>query len=63
MCKENACMSTLNIVVSVTYYLESHNAVFIYCVSHILPTNVKLVDSGHYRALTTLLDKITSIIK
>ena len=35
--------TTLNIIFSVTYYLELCNAISIYCISHILPTNVKLV--------------------
>ena len=30
-------------VFSVTHYLKLHNAISIYCTSHILPTNVKLV--------------------
>jgi hypothetical protein len=35
--------ATLNMIFCVTYYLELHNAISIYCTSHILPTNVKLV--------------------
>lgn len=35
--------STLNIVHSITYYLGFHNTISIYCVSHILPTNIELV--------------------
>ena len=34
---------TLNMIFSVTYYLELHNAISIYCSSHILPTNVELI--------------------
>ena len=34
--------ATLNTIFTVTYDLESHNAISIYCTSHILPT-VKLV--------------------
>jgi hypothetical protein len=33
----------LNIVFSVTYYLELCDAISIYCISHILSTNVTLV--------------------
>ena len=36
-------LTTLNMIFNVTYYLELHNAIFICCISHILPTNVKLV--------------------
>ena len=36
-------ITTLNIVFSVTYYLELHNAITIYCISHFLPTKVKLI--------------------
>ena len=39
----NSSGTTLNIIFSVTYYLELHNAISIYCASHILPTDVKLV--------------------
>ena len=36
--------ATPNIVGSVTYYSELHNAITIYCIlSHFLPTKVKLV--------------------
>jgi hypothetical protein len=35
--------STLNIIFNVTYYVESRNVISIDGVSHILPTNVKLV--------------------
>ena len=35
--------ATLNIVVSVTYYLELRNVISICCKSHVLPTNAKLV--------------------
>ena len=35
--------ATLNMVFSVSYYLELHDVIFIYCRSHILPANVKLV--------------------
>ena len=35
--------STLNIVFTVSYYLELHNVVTIYYISHILSTNVKLL--------------------
>ena len=45
--------TTLNIVFSVTNYLELRNARFIYYKSHILPTHVKLV-VGHYQTLTIL---------
>ena len=38
-----AIHNTLNVIFRVTYYLESRNAISIYCRSHILPTNVKLV--------------------
>jgi hypothetical protein len=30
-------------IFSVTYYLDLHNAISFYCISHILPTNVELV--------------------
>ena len=33
----------LYIVLSVTYYLELRNTIFMYCISRVLPTNVKLV--------------------
>ena len=33
----------LNIAFSVTYYLEISNAIFICCISHIFPTNIKSV--------------------
>ena len=36
-------INTLNIVFSVTYYLELCNTIYIYCIYHILPKNVKLV--------------------
>ena len=35
--------TTLNIVFSVTYYLESCNVITIYCTSHFQSTKVKLV--------------------
>ena len=33
----------LNITFSITKYLESRNAISIYCVTHIFPTNVKSI--------------------
>ena len=35
--------TTLNMIFSVTYYLKLQNAISIYYISHILPTNVKLI--------------------
>ena len=35
-------LTKLNMIFSVTYYLELHNAISIYCTSHIVPTNYKL---------------------
>ena len=35
--------TTLNMIFSVTFYLELHNATSIYCISCILPTDVRLV--------------------
>jgi hypothetical protein len=35
--------TTLDIVFSVTCYLELRNVVYVSCISHILPTNVRLV--------------------
>ena len=32
-----------NMIFSVTYNLALHNAIFIYCTSHIPPSNTKLV--------------------
>ena len=34
---------TLNIVFSITYYLELYNVVILYCISHFMPTKVELV--------------------
>ena len=34
---------TLNMIFSVTYYMDLCHVICIYCISHILPTNVKLV--------------------
>ena len=34
---------TLEMIFSVTFYLELHNAISIDCISHSLPTNVILV--------------------
>ena len=48
--------TTLNIVFSITYYLELLNAVSIYCISHILPIILELV-VWHYRLFTSLLGK------
>ena len=36
-------VTTINMVLSVAYHLELYNAKVVYCISHILPTNVKLV--------------------
>lgn len=37
-------LATLNMICSITYYLDLRNAIStFYCVSHILPTNAKLV--------------------
>jgi hypothetical protein len=46
-------LTTLNMTFSVNDYLELHNATSIYCISHILQTNVELV-FGHYRTSTFL---------
>ena len=35
--------TTIYMIFSVIYYLELRNATYIYYISHILPTNVKLV--------------------
>ena len=45
--------TTLDIVFTVTYYLELRNAIAIYSIFHILPKNVKLV----VWTLTNLFDK------
>jgi hypothetical protein len=37
------CTAALNMIFNVIYYLELHNATTIYCTSHNLPKNVKLV--------------------
>ena len=34
---------TLNMIFSVTYYLELQNAITIFCTSHFLPTKVELI--------------------
>ena len=36
-------VSTLNMTFSVTYYLELHNTIIVYCTSHFLPAKVQLV--------------------
>ena len=43
MKEERGHLNTLNMIVSVSYYLELHNAISIYCIPHVLPTNNKLV--------------------
>ena len=40
---DSARFSTLDFVFSVTYYLELRNAITVCCISHFLPTKVKLV--------------------
>jgi hypothetical protein len=45
-------LCTLNMIFSVTDYLDLHDAISIYCISHILQTN-----DNNYRTLTTLLGK------
>ena len=42
-CVHYRVTSALNMIFSVTYYLELHNAISIYCISCILSTNVKFV--------------------
>jgi hypothetical protein len=41
MSRENLT-STLNYAISVTYYLDLRNGISNYCISHILPKNVKI---------------------
>ena len=42
-CPNIVSVTTLNMIFSVTYYLEVYNVIYVYCISHILPTNVELV--------------------
>ena len=54
---------TLNILLSVTYYLELCNAITICCIYHIYQRVLNWL-FGHYRTLTTLLGKKnTSMLK
>lgn len=45
----------LNTIYSVTYHLELHVLIPIYCILCILPTNVEFGFFLHYKMLTTLL--------
>lgn len=38
--KQNVALMTLNMMFSVTDYLDLHNALSIYCISHMVPTDV-----------------------
>ena len=44
-------VTTLNMIFSVTYYLELRNAITVYCSSHFWPTKSNWL-FGHYRTLT-----------
>ena len=48
-------LTMLNIVFSVNYYLELHNARTIYCVAHFVPNKRSNWLFGHHRILTSLL--------
>jgi hypothetical protein len=52
--------TTLDMIFSVTYYLELHNVVSICCIYLIVYQHMLNWLYGHYRALTTLLGKFTS---
>ena len=56
--------SALYMIFSVTYYLEVHNAISIYCISCDLPNKMLHMLVGHSRTLITLLRlKKTSRVK
>jgi hypothetical protein len=48
--------TTLHMLCSAAYYLELRDPISICLISHDLPISLKLV-VGHYKTLTTLLDK------
>ena len=54
-------LATLNMIFSVTYYLELHNDITIYFMSHFLSINVNWLFE-YYRTLISLLGKDIAII-
>ena len=57
----HSLLTALKIISSVIDNLELRDAISIYCISHILRTNVKWL-FNHYRALTLSICKIIILI-